>query len=426
MLLTPVYGQHVRDKFLNKLDEAYDVLYDDPHKAIEVAMDAYDIAKEAEDQWAMAIGKGGLGYISYEVGDYEAAYKNSMAALATLEKADTLDLYNQTLVLNHLSIIHSDFNNHDEAIRYGELALEVAREYIKKHRDHAERNGQIRLLVDIPYYMAIEYQEKGAHQTAGKILVDLWDKAEDKGDVVTYSQVLNELGIIKKRNGESSAAQEYFGLVVSGVDVLPEDKCIAYHNLAGSYLDQGNYEKAEGYYMIALDLAGDSESDYSQFVTYLDLGELEFKRGNNAKAIEYWEFGLNVYDDVQSDPELYSVYNWLQLAYMDIDIDKAKDFNLKYSQLNNFYVQNQTFQREQEEQNRQQLINIIDEERQERIDAEERNRFVQQFWPVFLGLALLVIFSMIIGVRYYRALRVNKELAKAKLNTQAVSASAED
>ncbi|GAB5523513.1 MAG: hypothetical protein Roseis2KO_13850 [Roseivirga sp.] len=421
----PVYGQGVRDTFLDELDEAYDLLYDDPHKAIDKALDAYDIAKGAQDYWAMAIGKGGMGYISYEVGDYEAAYKNSMAAVVALEKADTVDLYNKTLMLNHLSIIHSDFNNHDEAIRYGELALEVAKKYIKRYPEHAKRNDQLRLLVDIPYYMAIEYQEKGSHQTAGEILVDLWDRADDKGDIVIYSQVLNELGIIKKRNGEFSAAQEYFGLVVAGSDVLEEDKCIAYHNLAGSYLGQGNYDRAESYYLIALDLAESTESAYSQFVTYLDLGELEFKRGDKVKAIDYWERGLNVYDEIQSDPELYSVYNWLQLAYMDIDVKRAKEFNLKYTEFNNFYVKNQAFQREQEVQNRAILNGIIDEERQERIDAEERNRFIQQFWPVFLGVALLVIFSMIMGVRYYRALRTNKELAKAQLNAQAIT-SAED
>lgn len=415
------YAQNSRERFFSKLDEAYEVLEGEPKRAIELASQAHDVAKAAKDRWAMAIGLGAMGSISYEVGDYEAAYKNQIAALRAIRRADTTDLYNETLILNHLSIIHSDFNNHDESIEYGKEALRVAKQYIKKHPDFAEVNGDARLLVDIPYYMAVEYQEKGAHQTAGNILVDLWEQAEDKEDIVSYALVLNELGIVKMNNGEFKDAQEYFGLVVSGRDVYEEDKSVAYHNLAYTYMEQGNYEKADSYFLIALDMKKGLEDDYGQFVTYQDIGELEFRRGNKGKAIEYWETALNTYDQVDGDPELYSVFNWLQLAYMDSDVEKAKEFNLIYAEKNNFYVKNQTFQREQEAQNRQQLINIIDEERQERIDAEERNRFIQQFWPVFLGVALLVIFSMVMGVRYYRALRANKELANARLNAQAVS-----
>lgn len=420
---TCLCAQNPRKKFNDKFDKAVEMVYDHPSEAIDFGMEAFSMARDAKDYWAMAIAKAGMGYISYEVGDYKAAYGNYLDALRVLKKSDTVDLSNQVIILNELSLIQSDFNNHDESIEYSKEALKVAKEYVKKYPEHAEENEQLRWLVDIPYYMAIEYQDKGAHQTAGKILVDLWDQAEDKGDIVTYAQVLNELGIIKMNNAEFRDAQEYFGIVVSSLDVGEEDKSIAYHNLAGTYMEQGNYDKANSYFLIALDMKNELDDTYSQFITYQDLGELEYRMDNQEKAIAYWEKGLSVYDKVDNDPELYSVYNWLQLAYMDIDVDKAKEYNLEYAKRNSFYVQNQTVQREEEARNRQDLIRYIDEERQERIDAEERSRFIQQFWPVLLGVALLVIFSMIMGVRYYKALRANKELTKAQLNAQAVSSS---
>lgn len=418
---TAGYAQNSRKDFNEKFNAAIELVHDRPEEAIDLGMDAYNMARDSQDFWAMAIARAGIGFMSYEVGDYKASYQNYVDALESLEKADTVDLSNEVIILNELSLIQSDFNNHDESIHYGKRALKVAKEYVKKYPDHAEKHDQTRWLVDIPYYMAIEYQAKGAHQTAGKLLVDLWEEAEDKEDIVTYAQVLNELGIAKMNNGEYKDAQEYFGLVVSGQGVYEEDKSVAYHNLAGTYLGQGNYEKANSYFLIALDMKKELEDDYGQFVTLQDLGELEYRRGQKSMAIEYWETGLSVYDKLQGDPELYSVYNWLQLAYMDIDIEKAKEFNKTYAQHNSFYVQNQAFQREEEAQNREELIRYIDEQRQNRVDAEQRNRFIQQFWPVFLGVALLVIFSMIMGVRYYRALRANKELAKAQLNAQAVS-----
>jgi len=422
LLNAPIYGHGVGSAFFEKLEAAYELLESDPQKAIDAGMEAFSIAKKANDKWAMAIGKAGVGYISYEVGDFKRAYLNYTDALESLERADTVDLYNKTIILNELSLIQSDFNNHDESIYYSKRALKTAKEYIRKHRKHAEENDQLRLLVDIPYYIAIEYQAKGAHQTAGKLLVDLWEQAEDKGDIVTYAQVLNELGIIKMNNAEFRDAQEYFGLVVSGQGVYEEDKSIAYHNLAGTYMEQGNYGKANSYFLIALDMKKELEDPHAQFITYQDLGELEYRNGNKSKAIDYWEKGLSVYNKLQGDPELYSIYNWLQLAYMDIDVKKAKEFNQEYAKRNSFYVQNQTIQREEEARNRQELINYIDEQRQNRVDAEQRTRFIQQFWPVFLGVALLIIFSAIMGVRYYRALRTNKELANAQLGAQAISA----
>lgn len=414
VLMSSVYGQGDRHEFLNKLNKAYDLLYSDPHKAIAAGMKAYDFAEAKGDAWGMAIGYSGMAYISYEVGDYDASYRNNIAALRILKSSDTTDLYNETLILNHLAIIHSDFNNHDESIRYSKKALSVGKEYLRKHRAHAESKEALGILVDISYSMAVEYQAKGAHQSAGKILVNLWEDAENKEDIVAYAEVLNELGIVKTKNGEYTEAQVYFGLVVSGADVYQEDKTVAYHNLAITYMEQGNLSKAESYFLISLDMAKELEDMHSQFVTYQDLGELEHKKGNVNQAIDYWETGLSVYDDLGNDPELYSVYNWLQLAYMDLDVEKAKGFNQKFSELNNFYVKNQTFQREQEAQSRQVLNNIVDEERQDRVDAEQRNRFIKKFWPIFLGVALLVIFSMIMGLRYYRALRANRALSAAQ------------
>lgn len=421
-LVSPITicAQIDRSEFEKKYYLSQELIYDQPEKSIELALDAYEIAEKSQDRWAMGMAKYGMGFISYEVGDYKAAYKNYFSAFETLQSSDTSDLYNQVVILNELSLISSEFNNHDASIDFGKKAWKMAKEYVRKFRWHAVENGKLSWLVDIPYYMAIEYEAKGAYQTAGEILFELWENAENKKDIAAYSQVLNELGIIKKRNGEHSDAQEYFGLVVGGNDVYPEDKQIAYHNLGGSYMEQGELERALGYYLNALDIEKSLEDTYSQYVTYLDLGELEYKRGNSDKAINYWETALETYDEIQTNPELYSIYNWLQRAYMDIDVSKAKEYNLKFSKLNDFYVMQQNEQREVEAQNRTQLSLLIDEQRQERLEAEQRQQFIKQFWPVFLAIGLLIIFSGVIGVRYLRTVRANKALAQKQMSVTAV------
>jgi len=415
-----VFAQKHRYLFEDKLDRANSIFVDNPKLAIDLAMEARDIAEEYDDLWGVAIGLSSLGYFSYEVEDFRASFLNYLKALEVLKAADTVDLSNQIVILNELSRIQSEFNNHDEAIKYGKEAWDLAKKHIRKNRQYAQQNDQLHWLVEIPYYMAIEYQAKGAHQTAGKILFELWETAENKDDVYAYSQVLNELGIVKMKNGEYSAAQEYFGIVASSNEVDNWDKANAYHNLATTYLNQGEFEKAENYFLIGLNLTTDLDDPESLFISYQDIGELEYKRGDLAKAIEYWELALNTFEEIETNPDLYSIYNWLQRAYMDIDIEKAKDYNLKYTQLNDFYVKNQTIQRELEAQNRQDLSNWIDQEKNNRVRAEQRQQFIKQFWPVFLGVGLLFIFSLIIGVRYYRTVRANKALAKQQMGFTAV------
>ena len=420
LLNTSVLAQENRKLIQKEYAESMAMLYEDPVKALEMANQVFAVAKEDEDYWAMGIILAGIGFMSYELEDYKAAYSNYLLAYETISKADTVDLSNKIIILNELSLIQSDFNNHDESIKYGKLAWKLAKDYVKKHPNHAEETQQDIWLIDIPYYMAIEYQDKGAHQSAGKILVELWEQAEDKNDVQSYAQVLNELGIIKLNNGEFSAAQDYFGLVVSASDVDDEYKARAYHNLASAYMEQGELERASTYFMIAKDLKNEIGDKYELFVTLQDIGELEYKKGNSKKAIEYWDTALETYQDIDTDPELYSVYNWLQLAYMDIDVAKAKEYNLKHTQLNDFYVKNQSVQRELEAQNREELSAWIDQERQQRVDAEQRQMFLKEFWPVFLGVALLLIFSGVIGVRYLRTVRANKALAQKQMSVTSV------
>lgn len=423
MLVTSVFGQNRREEVRTKLSESYSLIGKKPEEAVKKSLEAYDLVKTSDDDYAKLLALSGIGYVSYGVRDYEAAYLNFSDALRLSETLDTIDYHNQSSILQSLAAIHSKFKNYDQAIDFREKALVAVKKYCSQYPGQAKEKGVFRLLTDIPYYMAVEYGKKGAHQTAGKILMELWDQAEDKENIPAHAKVLNRLGLIKKKNGEYGAAQEYFGLVVAEREVSKKYKAMAYHNLAETYMLQGNYGKAESFFLNALDFKKEIGNARSTFVTYQGLGELAYRKDNMPEAIKYWETGLSIFDKVESEPELYDVYNSLQLAYMDIDIEKAKTFNQTHKQLNNFYVNNQAFQREDDAAKREALSMLIDKQRQKRVDAAQRQDFIRQFWPVFLAVALLVIFSMVLGVRYYMALKANKLLTQSQLKMQAAQAS---
>lgn len=415
---TSIFSQSPQKEYRTLIDSSYALLKTDKQLAVKVASQAFDVAAESDDEHLKMLAYTGLGYVSYKVRDYKAAYINFSEAHRRLELLDTVDLHVEVATLQHLGMIHSKFNNHDQSIDYRKQSLVAMKEYAEKYPEIADERNFTRFLKDIPYFLASEYEKKGSHQTAGKLLMQLWEDAEDKKDIKTHARVLNKLGLIKKANGEYSEAANYLGLVASEPQASNKHRAIAYHNLAETYLVQGELEKAESNFLLALDLKEEASSDRSKFITYMGLGELEYKKNNMQAAIDHWEKGLGIFDKVEGEPELYDVYNWLQLAYMDIDVQKAKSFNQEFHKLNNFYVKNQTFQREEEAQRREALSALIDKEKQRRVDAQQRERFIQQFWPVFLGVGLLVLFSAILGVRYYVALRANRALSQTQLKLE--------
>ena len=343
---TSIFSQTPQKEYRALIDSSYSLLKSDKALAVSVATKAFNVARESDDEHLKTLAYTGIGYVSYKVRDYDAAFLNYSEALRRLELLDTTDLHVEVATLQHLGMIHSKFNNHDQSIEYRKRSLSVMQEYASKFPEQAEERKMMRLLKDIPYYLATEYEKKGSHQTAGKILMDLWAKAEDQNDIPSHARILNKLGLIKKRNGEFDEAIEYFGLVATESEVSDYDRAIAYHNLGDAYMVQGELERAESNYLLAQDLKRTVGSDRSKFITYLSLGELEYKKNNMEASIAHFEKGLSVFNKVEGEPELYEVYNWLQLAYMGIDVDKAKSFNEEFKKLNDFYVKNQTFQRE--------------------------------------------------------------------------------
>lgn len=420
ILNVSVFGQSARKNFKAKFNESMQILKEDSEKAASLALESYLLAKEFSDTWAMAMGKSGLGYISKssKVRDYETAFMNYSEALALLRESDTTDLFNEAAILQHLASIHSKYGNYDASIKLREEALVISDDYLSAHPDHAKEYGQLGISRDITYFLATAYHDKGAHQTAGEILMNLWNEAENKKDVVSYARVLNKLGIIKKKNGEYTDALEYFSLVIAAKGVSKKYKSIAYHNLAETYMVQGNYSKAEGFYSIALGLKEDLGNARSTFITYLGMGELAYKKNQVTEAIGYWETALSLFSKVDADPELYAIYNWLQLAYMDVDIARAKEFNAEYVKLIDFHNRSRSIQNGEDANQREALSLLIDQQKQNRVSAAERKQFVRQFWPVFLGVGLLVLFSMVLGFRYYMALRANKLLTRGLLQPQ--------
>jgi tetratricopeptide (TPR) repeat protein len=379
-------GQTDFDQLINR---AYDELDNqNPDEAISLLEQAYDFAKNRKDMYRMVMAKSAMGSVGVQVGDYESSYVNFSDALDFLQKCDTVDLYNKTVILENLAFIKSRYTDYQMSAVFYKEAYETAKKYVKRFRILAEENGDLSYLVDLPYSMAIQMKKSGYYETAGEVLLDMWEKSEYQGDTVALARALNELGLIKLENKEYLNAQEFFSFVAFNKNVNPDTRAIALQNLAVTYAKLENIETAEKWFNEALALKIEHSSPRSQFITRLDLGELEFKKGDTDKAINQWETALSTYDRLETEPDLFIVYDWLQKAYLRVDVDKASQYGILYTS----NIQNwMSIQNNQTNNPTLQAFNTrIDDFMRTREVKAERLALIKQFWPAGIVFALLI------------------------------------
>jgi len=382
------------------LDRAEEIVEETPLKSIELTEEAFDLAEKMKNMYLMVSAKATMGYIGMMTNDYEASYINYTDALEYLVKSDTVDLYLKITILNNLAMIKASYGDHAGASNMYDLANQTTLQYVEEYREEAEEYGDLQLLIDMPYNMAIELRKDGQYEAAGDILLDLWEQSEFKKDTILLAQVLNELGQIKYKNGEFNSAIEFFATAAFNENVNPEYRAIALHNLANSYMEQKDLVKADKYYTQALELKLEHSSERSQFITMLDQGELYFEKGDNDEAIIKWETAVNTFDGINNDPDMFIVYDWLQKAYRSTDLNKSIEYSDLYAANFKNWMTVQSSQ--QDSAPTLQAFNTrIDTILADRALKAERLALLRQYWPLgVVALLLIMLFVYVVQLSY--------------------------
>ncbi|MFT6873262.1 MAG: tetratricopeptide (TPR) repeat protein [Roseivirga sp.] len=384
------------------LNEAIDLVESSPEESIELTQKAFKLARRQGDIYRMVSAKNVMGYISLMLNDYESAYINYTDALEYLEKTDTVDLYNKATILSNLALIKSSYSDHEGAAFLYQKAHETAIDYVRFYPEAAELNGDLEMLIDFPYGRAIELVENGQHLLAGEILIGMWEDSEHEKDTILLAKVVNQLGLIKHENKEYVKAQNFFAIAALNEKVDPSIRASALHNLAVTFMEQEDYVKAKNYFNESLGLKKEYSGKEAQFITLLDLGELSFVQGDYTGAISIWETAINTYDGLKNDPDLFIVYDWLQKAYRQSDINKA----IEYSDL---YASNfkgwMTIQSNQRDTNPtlQAFNTRIDTILSDRALKAERLALLRRYWPMGVaGLLIIMLFVYLVQLSFNR------------------------
>lgn len=313
-------------------------------QSIELVADAFDMAKNINDNHLMVKAKGTMGYIGLEIGDYASAQINFFDAYTYLKKYKISDYYNETYYLESLAFINSVNGDYKRAVFLYDAAYKSAVNYIDKNREDAEYYGDLDWLYLLPLQQTKNLKELGEYEKAGNILFAVLDKTEFEGDDVTLAEVINQIGILKLENKEYLSAQDFFGRVAFSEDSINDaTRAAALHNLGLAYFNQEDYNKAEQYYTGALELKKSIGAVPDKlFITLRDLGEVLYAQGKFKESIDLWNEAMASYDQFESNPETFKIYELLSGAYKALEDERAEKYSDLYIASMSSWIDQQT------------------------------------------------------------------------------------
>ena len=104
----------------------------------------------------------------------------------------------------------------------------------------------------------------------------------------------------------------------------------AYNNLALSFADQGNFDKALKYHNLSLKIASKANDVFGMANSYNNLGNIYADMENNQKALIYYEKSLELALTMKRNSNLSSAYSNIGNIYTNMgDINKAMVYLLK-------------------------------------------------------------------------------------------------
>ena len=397
-------GQGTIEEMLDKsLDELSKGRYE---SSISLAEQAFFKAKRKNDRYQMVKAKGTLGYIGIEVGDYASAQINTSDALNYLRKLDTVDLYHETAYLEYLALI--SFNS--------------AVNYMSEYRAYAEKWGDTDWLYKLPLQKAKNLRMLGEYEEAGDLLLTVLEESEFKNEDAVLEEVINQLGLIKIENKEYLSAQNLFGRLAFSTDdrIDVQTRAAAMHNLAWTYTEQNDLEKASNYYQKALKLKRDYGASPSiEFVTLLDLGEVEYNKKEYRAAIQIWNEAIAVYDQFDNNPELFKIYDWLGKAHREIQSEESSRYSDLYVSSMSTWIEAQSNRDSNPELAvfNTKIDNII----AAREASARRLKDIQRYWP-YAAMALFILALFVYQLQIALNRRRDRQFENSLKSERAVKA----
>lgn len=404
-----VYGQQKLNKDTATVNalirESKSLVGTDSTKAVNLALQAKEIANEIKYPKGEADALKYIGMVYYQKGKY----------------AETLDYWNQSLQIfegmkddagtaNMLSNIG--------AIYFNQGADAKALEYTLKSLQLAEKLSDTLRMITALINIGGTYHNKKDPKALDYLLKAI-PLFKNNNNISEYVVITGDIGEIYFDNNNDSSAVEYFqkSIKAAGNDISAS---FSFNGIGKVYLREGKFDEALKYHNKALEAARKFDDNLQVVRSFRGMADVYLKQGNTTLSIDYYKKAGTIareMDDVKV--ELKDLYKDMATAY-----SKNKDFSNAYSyqtlysdikdtlynietkkKLNQLQFDFELSKKEVELSRKEVEINL----KEARIKSEKQARI-----GVTIGLGLLLIIAFIIYRNYLQKSKINKILDRQK------------
>ena len=290
---------------------------DDQAKAIELAIEARDLAKKVNYPSGLAYSYKNIGIINYYQGDYFKSLESYNQALKIfLGIKDNVGISNMYSNIGVIYYQQADYvkalENHLLSLKYAELA-----------------NDKLRIFTALNNVGGVYYIKPATRDKALEYYFRALPLCEELGNTNGLGTINVNIGNIYFQKGEDEKALFYFNKSLEAYG-NSDGSQNAYIALGKLYLSEGNYDNALNSLKKALALSEDFKDDISMLQTLIVYGNLFVRKGEEDKALIYYKRAEKVAGNLPPNDDTKDLYMAMADTY-----DKISDYHnaFKYQSL---------------------------------------------------------------------------------------------
>ncbi len=384
------------------LDESKSLVGSDSAKAVNLALQAKEMAHELKYYKGEAYALKGIGMVYYMKGKY----------------AETLDYWNQSLQIFEdikFDAGISNMLNNIGAIYFNQGADAKALEYSLRSLQMAEKIGDtLRMITTLGNIGSIYHNKKDPK--ALDYLLKAIPLFKNNKHVFEYVVVTGDIGEIYFDNKEDSSALEYFEKSIKAADTT-YSSAFSVNGIGKLYLREGKLTGALQYHNKALGIARKFGDNLQVVRSYRGIADVYMKQGNTSLAIDYYKQAKTIAEGMDDlKVELKDLYQDMATAY-----SKNKDFSSAYLYKSLYAdLKDSLYNIETKKKLNQLQFDIELSKKEVEIDLADVQLKRQKFakWVLVVGLGMVMMITLLIFRSYRIKARTNKILDHQKVEIE--------
>ncbi len=397
-------SEAAKKTILHLLDSAVEMAKSDKMQAEKLVLSAKSYSENIGYEFGVSRSLFSMGYINQVNGKKDTGIIYFMEAAAKLAKLEDDKSTRLNIITNRkIASIFHDHYKFKKAIEFFEKSNEIAVRLNSEVNENLIKNN---------YLMALSFRKSSEFTKAIEILFEASELALDNNNYKYLTKINHQLGMLFKDIKEYDKSRDHHFEVFRYKNKIKNFDWHggrAYHNIANTYMEEGDSTKSEEYYRKAIASKLATGNPKNAFISYMDYAELLMLQGKFEEAKNNYEAALASNVVMEGNPNKFKIYKQLStLSMKQNDSQAYMKYNLLYTA---FLEDDLTKNKNLIETDQQYNIQLVTERYYELIETKRREEMYKQ-WAIMAAAFVLLSIMGYFAYAKIKSIRLRKILEK--------------